>query len=213
MKFIVIMISFLISTFTSVCAYSADGNAALYDVTAPADSAFIRVFNSSDASVNVKLSAKTEVQPVSTYQLGDYLFASAGQYQLTVGAVTSSISLDKNEVITFVYDGATLTPINDDFYDGLKKAQISFYNLTSQTLSLKTVNGKHAVVKDVQPGKAGSRKVNEVKMAFAVFNEKVKAAEFESKFLKKGRSYSYVVVNKSGLFDTILVANKVSSVE
>jgi len=192
---------------------AADGNAALYDVTAPADSAFVRVLNNTTETVEVGLSAKSEVQPVSSYQLGDYLFLAEGEHQLKVGNTTQNLTLGKNEVTTFIYDGQTLSPIKDKFFDGLKKSQVSFYNLTSTALVLKTLNGKHAVVKTVKPGESGSRKVNEVKMAFAAFNDATKVAEYEKTFLKKGRSYSYVVLEQSGKNTAFIVANKISSVE
>ncbi len=50
-------------------------------------------------------------------------------------------------------------------------------------------------------------------MAFAAFDDATKVAEYEKTFLKKGRSYSYVILEQSGKNTAFIVANKISSVE
>ncbi len=209
-KLFLIVAMFLLST---IQVQAEDNNAALYDVTAPADSAFVRVFNNSGQSVDVRLSSKSKAQKVSGFQLGEYLFTAEGSYTLTVESVSLPIELSKNQVTTFLFDGTKLTLIEDEFFDGVKKAHVTFYNFTSNTLSLKTSNGKHSLVKNVLSEKNGTRKVNEIKMAFSAFSDDQKMADFEKTFLKKGRSYSYVVLDHNGQIQTLVQPNLVSVIE
>ena len=213
MKSILIMFSYLLLVANVSVCQAKDGNAALYDATAPADSAFIRVLNNTPETVDISLSSKEDKLAVASYELGDYLFLAEGQSKLDVGGVEQMLDLGKSQVITFVHDGKSLIPLKDEYFDSLKKAQVSFYNLTSRALALKTSNGKHAIVGALEPNDSGHRQINEVKMAFAVFDQTQLLAEYEKTFLKKGRSYSYVVLEQFGKLNTFVVANKVSSIE
>ncbi|MFC3153299.1 alginate O-acetyltransferase AlgF [Litoribrevibacter euphylliae] len=194
-------------------AMAEDGNAALYDVTAPADSAFVRVFNGSSKSVSVQLSAKSAAQQLSAYKLGEYLFTAAGAAKLTVDSVVLDLPLEKNQVLTFFYDGSSLKPIQDERYQGAKKAHVTFYNFTAKPLSLKTVNGKHAVVKKVSAFENGTRLINEIKMAFSAYEDKNKLADFDESFLKKGRSYSYVILAEGDSYQTLVQPDLISTIE
>lgn len=49
----------------STASLANDGNADLYDAVAPADSAFVRVLNLSDRSIDVTLSGKVNPQKVA----------------------------------------------------------------------------------------------------------------------------------------------------
>jgi alginate O-acetyltransferase complex protein AlgF len=211
MKRLILMV---LCIFSSVnISFAQDGNAALYDVTAPADSAFIRVFNGSSQSIGVQLSGKSAEQQLSAFKLGEYLFTAAGDYTLTVGTTALPLKVVKNQVLTFYYDGSSLKSIEDERYQGAKKAHITFYNFTPKSLSLKTANGKHSVVKKVPSYDNGSRLVNEIKMAFSAFETKQKLADFEESFLKKGRSYSYVILAEGDNFQTLVQPDLISTIE
>jgi len=56
------------------------------------------------------------------------------------------------------------------------------------------VDGKHVIVDPLSNGQTGSRMVNEIKIGFAAYEAEQKVASFDELFLKKGRSYSYVLL-------------------
>lgn len=173
---------------------AAEGNADLYDAVAPADSAFVRVLNLSDANIEVTLSGKLNPQKVAPGQLGGYRFVPAGAHKIGVGAKAIEPTLAANAASTVVYDGKQLNLIADQYVNEPKKAQVAFYNLTPAQATLRTADGKHEVVKALANGQTGARMVNEIKIDFAAYVNDQEVASFDELFLKKGRSYSYVLL-------------------
>lgn len=173
---------------------AAEGNADLYDAVAPADSAFVRVLNMSNANVDVTLSGKVNAQRVAPGQLSGYRFVPAGVHKIGIGTQAIEPTLKANAASTVVYDGQQLKLIADQYVNEPKKAQVAFYNLTSSEAMLRTADGKHEVVKALANGQTGARMVNEIKIDFAAYVEGKEVASFDELFLKKGRSYSYVLL-------------------
>ncbi|MFI7857508.1 alginate O-acetyltransferase AlgF [Pseudomonas promysalinigenes] len=173
---------------------AAEGNADLYDAVAPADSAFVRVLNLSDSNIDVSLSGKVNPQRVAAGQLSGYRFTPAGPHKITIAGKSIEPQLKANAASTVVYDGKQLKLISDKYVNEPKKAQIAFYNLTQNPAALKTSDGKHDVVQTLGNGETGTRMVNEIKIDFAAYQQDTKVASFDEQFLKKGRSYSYVLL-------------------
>ncbi|MFJ4068077.1 alginate O-acetyltransferase AlgF [Pseudomonas sp. NPDC089996] len=181
-------------TAASHAALAAEGNADLYDAVAPADSAFVRVLNLSNGNIDVTLSGKVNPQRVAAGQLSGYRFTPAGAHKIAVGGQSIEPQLKANAASTVVYDGKQLKLISDKYVNEPKKAQIAFYNLTANQATLKTSDGKHDVVEAIGNGETGTRMVNEIKIDFAAYQQDTKVASFDEQFLKKGRSYSYVLL-------------------
>ncbi|BBH45410.1 alginate O-acetyltransferase AlgF [Pseudomonas sp. KU43P] len=173
---------------------AAEGNADLYDAVAPADSAFVRVLNLSDSNIDVTLSGKVNPQRVAAGQISGYRFTPAGPHKIAVGSKAIEPQLKANAASTVIFDGKQLTLISDKYVNEPKKAQIAFYNLTPTQTALKTSDGKHEVVAPLGNGQTGTRMVNEIKIDFAAYAQDTKVASFDEQFLKKGRSYSYVLL-------------------
>ena len=198
---------------TPVLASAQDGNAALYDAVAPAGSAYVRMLNLSAAGSELMVSGKSAAQKVGAGQLGNYLFVAPGTHKLTAGSATLQTELKANSATTLIFDGQQLKAIADSYSEDSKKAQIAFYNLTDTPLSLKTLDGKHAVVEGVAGGQAGSRQVNEIKIGFAAYAGEQNLARFDELFLKKGRSYSYLVIPEGAGVRTIASMNGLDSIK
>ncbi|MCO7514944.1 alginate O-acetyltransferase AlgF [Pseudomonas guariconensis] len=194
-------------------ALAAEGNADLYDAVAPADSAFVRVLNLSDNSIDVSLSGKINPQKVAPGQLSGYRFVPAGPHKIAVGAQAIEPQLKANAASTVVYDGKQLSLIADKYINEPKKAQIAFYNLTPAKAALKTVDGKHVVVEPLGNGQTGSRMVNEIKIGFAAYVADQRVASFDELFLKKGRSYSYVLLPQGTGYRSMGQANSIDPTE
>lgn len=197
----------------SASVQAADGNGELYGAVAPADSGFVRVLNLSDAPAEVQLSEKKNSQTVSAGNLGGFQFSSPGKKTLTVNGISTSFDLETRLAVTAVFDGATLTVIRDKVPQDARKAYVSFLNLTDQAVSLKTQDGKHVLVKELAKGEHGSRKVNEIKIKFAVYAGDTKLQEYEDTFLRKGRSYTFAVVPEAPGYRLLSLADTVEAIE
>lgn len=192
---------------------AAEGNADLYDAVAPADSAFVRVLNLSDSNIDVTLSGKLTPQRVAAGQLSGYRFTPAGSHKIAVGNKAIEPQLKANAASTVVYDGSKLTLIADKYVNEPKKAQIAFYNLTPTKVALKTVDGKSVVVDTLGQDQTGSRMVNEIKIGFAAYDDQQEVAQFDELFLKKGRSYSYVLLPQGTGYRSMSLANSIDASE
>lgn len=181
--------------------------AELYDAAAPVDSAFVRVLNLDTSSVRVALSGKNQAQLIAAGEIGGYRFTAPGETRLEIGKQTVSPTLAANSATTFIHDGQQLRSLQDAFVNEPKKAQVGFYNLSGQNLSLKTRDGRHVIVEEVAAGQNGSRMVNELKIAFAAYSGDSKVADFPEVFLKKGRTYSYLILPTSSGVRAVSMAN------
>lgn len=198
---------------TSLMAQGNEGNAALYDAVPPADSAFVRVLNASAAPVEVSVSGKSNTLKISGVQMSSYVFMEQGERSIKVNDQTISVPMASNTATTLVFDGGRLMPIQDEFSEDNRRAKVVFYNLTDAALKLKTLDGKHVIVDDVNGGQMGTRKVNEVKMTFAAYAGDAKVADFEEMFMRRGRSYSYVILGNGSGYSALTVTDHVESLE
>lgn len=198
---------------TPLASQAQESSAGLYGPVAPAGSAYVRVLNLSAAPAQLMLSSKSKSQKINAGQLGAYLFTAPGTRTVTVNQTTQDIDLQSSSAYTLVYDGSSLASIVDPYANDPKKALVAFYNLTEQPLTLKTQDGKHAIVDSIGKNDSGVRPVNEVKIGFAAFNGEQSVATFDEALLKKGRSYSYVVVPQGNSVRTISQADAMDSIE
>ena len=190
-----------------------DAGAELYDAAAPADSAFVRVLNLSSEPARAVLSGKNQAQVIAAGQLGGYRFTPPAETRLEVNGQVATSTLSANTAYTYVYDGKGLRVLQDAFVNEPKKAQVGFYNLTDRELALKTQDGRHAVVDKVAGGSNASRMVNELKIGFAAYDGDSRVASFDEVFLKKGRTYSYLVLPDAGGVRALALANSLDPLD
>ena len=69
------------------------------------------------------------------------------------------------------------------------------------------------MVEGVASQQAGTRMVNEIKIGFAAYAGEQNLARFDELFLKKGRSYSYVVIPSGAGVRTIAAMNGLDSIK
>lgn len=193
--------------------HAQEVNADLYDAVAPANSAFVRVLNLSAGVVEVGLSSKKTAQKVGPGQLGAYRFTPPGKTTLMVDSAHIEPDLQANTASTLLYSDGAITVLKDTFVNEPKKAQLAFYNLTDTPTALKTTDGKHVVVDPIGKAQTGGRMVNEFKIAFSAYAGDRKVASFDEMFLKKGRSYSYVLLPDANGYRAISQANAIDPSE
>lgn len=190
----------------------AQANADLYDAVAPANSAFLRVLNLTGNGADVKVTGKTATQKVTAGQIGGYMFTPAGKTKISVNSVSGEYDLVADTATTFVFDGKALIKLDDKYVNDPRKALVSFYNLSDKKVALKTADGKHALVDELGKNETGNRLVNEIKITLAAYAGDSKVVGFDEQFLKKGRSYSYVLIEQGGKLRTIAVPNAVDPI-
>lgn len=183
--------------------------AGLYASPPPPGSAFVRVLNLDGAAAEVQLSGKSKAQKIAGGALGGYLYIAPGQHALSVNQASLDLGLKADSAMTVIFDGKVLKPITDTYSIDQGKAMVAFYNLTDKPLTLKTLDGKHAVVDNVPQNQMGSRLVNEIKIGFAAYSGEQNVAKFQEQLLKKGSSYSYVAIAQGGQVRTLSLTNSI----
>lgn len=190
----------------------ADNNTALYDPSAPADSAFVRVLNLTDSIISFQVDIKKDIQKIPTEQLGGYVFVKPGKRAIELAGVKKTMDLKTRDVKTITFDGKNISVIDDEYFDDRKKALASFYNLLKTPLALKTRDGKLEVIKHIGEQQRASRKLNSLKVVLAAFNKDKKVAEFSEVLFKKGRSYSFIVFEQAGKIKHFSHANTIDPI-
>lgn len=195
MKFIRFTLLAVLANLFAVVQAMADANEELYDATAPADSAFVRLLNIQQQPTNFSIGGFDKTLLVGAAQVSPYLFLAPGDYQISAGSSQLSLTLPKAHALTLVFDGNQIVPIEDQMPENAQRALVAFYNLSPSESALKTADGSVDLVSALAPGTAGFREINEVRMAFAAFDNTRAQATFDPLLLRKGRSYSFVIID------------------
>lgn len=168
--------------------------AQLYSAVAPANSAFIRVYNdSANAGIPVQIGAAT--QPTLTpYAASNYLFLPPGEVLVKVGPHQQTIPLLANHYYTAVASGSGLKVLELSGVLNRLKSMVAIFNLMpTATLSLKTADGKATVFESVGPVMALQREINPLKLTLAVFNEGKLVGATPPVALDRGKVFSLFV--------------------
>ena len=168
--------------------------AQLYSAIAPANSAFIRVYNdSANAGIPVQIGAAT--QPTLTpYSASNYLFLPPGDVMVKVGPHQQLIPLVANHYYTAVTSSSGLKVLELSGVLNRLKSMVAIFNLMpATTLSLKTADGKATVFEGVGPVKAMQREINPLKLTLAVFSEGNLVGATPPVALDRGKVFSLFV--------------------
>lgn len=203
----------VISLFGAVSTVHA-GEGALYAAEAPDGAAFIRVVNA-DASgslAQAEIGGKTikEVEPLSA---SPYIYLPAGTYQLEVAGKATPVQMDKNEFYTaVVLDSGETKVLKDVAFDNPRKALLSFYNLTEEGgVSLKTADGKVAVIESVDAISVDNREINAVKIMLGAFQSGEPLAKTPQISLQRGKVFSVFAIDVGGSPRLVVAENRVDT--
>lgn len=206
---LLVVISFIVAMNTAQA-----GEGALYAAEAPDGAAFIRVVNA-DASgslAKAEIGGKVikEVEPLAA---SPYIYLPAGTYQLEVAGRTTPVTMKKNEFYTVaVLDSGEMKVIEDVAFDNPRKALLSFYNLTGDGgVSLKTADGKVAVIDPVDSIDVANREINAVKIALAAFQSGESLAKSPQISLQRGKVFSVFAIDVGGSPRLVVAENRVDT--
>ncbi|MFI8979148.1 alginate O-acetyltransferase AlgF [Ectopseudomonas khazarica] len=185
-------------------AHAAD-DGALYGPKAPKGSAFVRAYNASSAELDVSV-GQTQLKQISPLGSSDFKFLPAGSYQAQVGTAQMPVQLQPEHYYTLVsQSGAKPRLVEEPPFSSRQKAMLRVQNLSDSTLSLKTADGKTAVVADVAPDGRGDREINPVKVGLALFEGERKVADLKPVTLERGEVVSLFVTGGQGKLSPVWV--------
>lgn len=185
----------------AICAVSVVAQEGLYDPAPPANSAFVRVFNSSDAAFSATLDTKAYKGTARTAT--PYLVIPEGSRAFNVGKTATKFSIKAGKFYTITVDD-TASLMEDMTNTNRTKTMLSLYNIGSNSaISLKTADGKTNVIESVNTNSSKSIVVNGIKIGFAVFSDGKSVSIIPETQLERGSAYSVFV---SGAKDALKVS-------
>ena len=169
----------------------------LYDPAPPAGSAYLRLINVGDGPASLNLGG----QPFVTAGAGTasaYVVTPQGSKALEVKGRSETVQLDAGKFYSLVVPGKG-APIVDPLLSNRAKALVRLYNLTDRPeLSLKTADGKVALVDAVAAGQAADRQVNGAKLSLGVYAGTEKLAVTPDVVIQRGAAYSVLAYGSGG---------------
>ena len=181
----------------------ADAESGLYDPAPPPGSAFVRIINATPSAELASQLDGADWTRTEATGASEYRPVPAGAHQAAIAGKSADFSVEAGQFYSVVVGGDAAAPevtvLPDAKLDSMAKALVSFYNLTDKpTLSLRTADGKVAVIDDVGADAAGNRQVNPLKVQFAVFEGEQPIAEIDEVSIERGAAYSVIVTDING---------------
>lgn len=171
--------------FFSLQAVQAD-EGGLYGPTAPAGSAFVRAYNAGSAELNVTL-GPVNIKDVAPRDSSDFAFLPAGSYSASAAGKSLPVNLKADQHYTLVQmPGGELNLVDDPAFKNRQKALVRLQNLSDTPVSLKTADGKTAVIDSVSGKASGEREINPVKVRLALFAGERKISDLSPLVLERG---------------------------
>ncbi|WP_100643159.1 alginate O-acetyltransferase AlgF [Alteromonas facilis] len=175
---------------------------ALYGKAPPPDAVFFRVLNLSNQVLDVQLAGLSMIK-LEQQALSPYGFASAGKASLLLNNTPLSLPGAANSQYTLVWKGPTsaVQVFEETPFNNKRQARIALYNLTDiQTITLKTIDGKHVIIEGASQPAVAKRDVKAIKIATAVHSSSEQIATSEPLMLVRDAVTSIFAIQSS---DTI----------
>jgi alginate O-acetyltransferase complex protein AlgF len=184
----------LVATALLAAAAARAGDEGIYGPDAPPDSAFLRVFNATPQPLeDVRLGAE-DIGEVHAYQASEFVFVAPGTHTLSAGPLTRPVKLAADRYYTAVLQDGRFALLDNERYHNRLKALVIVYNLVDAgALSLRTGDGRAAVVDAVAPNAFGTREVNAVRTTLALYEGNRRVAPVPPVTLERGRAFSLFV--------------------
>ncbi len=158
----------------------------LYGPTAPAGSAFVRAYNAGSSELDLTLGS-VSIKDVGPRASSDFSFLPAGSYSASASGKSLPVDLKANQYYTLVQlPSGELKLVEDPAFKNRQKALVRIQNLSDTPVSLKTADGKTAVIESVAGKSRGDREINPVKVRMALFAGDRKVSELSPVVLERG---------------------------
>ena len=190
----------LVVGFMFVPAATHAQSGSLYGAGAPADAAFVRVFNNrSDGAVSRLWVGATEYRNLSPGHSSAYRPATPEIHTVYLNDLFQEFIPREGSYYTLLLLDDRLQIHQDPAHTRADLAQILVYNLdVSGPVSLRSTDGAITVIGDVKSGESGAIAVNPVAVELAVFVGDEKQVELGDIGLERGQSFAVFVVGAEG---------------
>jgi alginate O-acetyltransferase complex protein AlgF len=193
-RFLATALAIVLVAAALIAAEAARADEALYGPAAPPGSAFVRLFNGTTQSIIDAKVGPEEFNEIPPYDASEFTFLPPGSYDLAAGPVKQKVTLQADRYYTAAVLNGKVQLLENGKYSNRMKALVVLYNLTGDSaLSLKTADGKTAVVDNVAPSTAGQREVNAVKAQLALYKGNQLFTQVRPVALERGRAFSLFV--------------------
>lgn len=207
MKSIIAFLALLLVPFSAFAA----GEESLYAPVPPADSAFVRTVNLSDAKTAVLLDG-VAFPAGENAQVSNYSVIKQGERSLSVGDKKQPVTIEAKQYYTIaITQDGTAKIIKDALIEDPSKAMLYFYNLSSSAnASLAVPSHKATVFEKVAATDSASRAINAVSVDLAVKAGETDVSTLEKVELTRQAGTSVFLTGTAGKYAAFSVKNKVA---
>ena len=163
----------------------------LYDPEPPANMAFVRLVNSDDKTFNLTV-GEADFGKIESFSITKYRTVSQGDYKI----LASTVKISQGKFYTLVKQGDKIV-VFEDSSSVKSKALLSVYNLSKNSISLKTDDGKVTVFQDIGKNLQKTQAVNAIKVGFSIFNGMIKIYSIPPVQLERDKVYCFFVFSDS----------------
>lgn len=184
------------------------GDEGLYGPAAPPGSAFVRVFNGTAQSIIDARVGPEDLNEVPPFEASEFTFLPPGSYDLTAGGLKQKVTLQADRFYTAAILNGKVQLLDNERYGNRMKALVILYNLAGDSeLSLKTADGRAAVVENVKPNASAQREVNAIRAQLALYKGNERVASVKQVNLERGRAFSLFVAGTAAQPIPVWVVN------
>ena len=197
-------------TLASMQAF-AGADAALYGPSAPKGSTFVRLYNAAGSPAAASV-GNTQIKQVGAQASSDFSFLPGGDYTAQVGGKSVPVKLAADKYYTLV-NSSSGNPqlIEEPPFKNKQKALVRVQNLSDQSLTLKTADGKTEVVSPVAAKGRGEREINPVKVNLALYQGDKKVGDVKPVALARGEAAVLYVTGSGNSLSPVWVTRPVAS--
>ncbi|AMK29478.1 MULTISPECIES: alginate O-acetyltransferase AlgF [Pseudomonas] len=189
----------------------AGADAALYGPSAPKGSTFVRLYNAAGSPAAASV-GNTQIKQVGAQASSDFSFLPGGDYTAQVGGKSVPVKLAADKYYTLV-NSSSGNPqlIEEPPFKNKQKALVRVQNLSDQSLTLKTADGKTEVVSPVAAKGRGEREINPVKVNLALYQGDKKVGDVKPVALARGEAAVLYVTGSGNSLSPVWVTRPVAS--
>ncbi|BCJ05219.1 MULTISPECIES: alginate O-acetyltransferase AlgF [unclassified Pseudomonas] len=189
----------------------AGADAALYGPSAPKGSTFVRLYNAAGSPAAASV-GNTQIKQVGAQASSDFSFLPGGDYTAQVGGKSVPVKLAADKYYTLV-NSASGNPqlIEEPPFKNKQKALVRVQNLSDQSLTLKTADGKTEVVSPVAAKGRGEREINPVKVNLALYQGDKKVGDVKPVALARGEAAVLYVTGSGSSLSPVWVTRPVAT--
>lgn len=180
--------------------FPLQSHAQLYAKGAPPGSAFVRILNGTAGQSPAGFIGESTQPALGAFSAGQFIFLPPGEYPVQLGSRKETFKLEADRFYSIAYLPDSMKSFQLEGFKSQLKAMIIMMNLLpDKTLSLKTSDGRVAVLDAIAPFKAGQREINPLSVSLALFDGDRKIMDVPATIFERGKASSLIVGGTSSV--------------